>query len=280
MAKNKVEIAGIDTSKLKTLERNELINLLNLYHNTKENAIREAAYKGEQQIIPVGVFNVEKKKDAGEDADPTLDADINRSWGVLAVYDGMGGAGARKYTHKDTQEEHTSAYWASRYVKGAIEELIKLRPIGVNPVEYLESNMHVAIKQCLDKEISNFPSASSSAVSKLLAKLPTTMALCVYEIVDENLNVSCYWAGDSRVYMFDGEKLTGVDTCGYFHAPTMECLHNTDCVDMAVKNLFTIYAKYGYGEDLDTDMDVKSFLEMVKANYSSSDGKGRPYIKQ
>ena len=33
MAKNKVEIAGIDTSKLKTLERNELINLLNLYHN-------------------------------------------------------------------------------------------------------------------------------------------------------------------------------------------------------------------------------------------------------
>lgn len=80
--------------------------------------------------------------------------------------------------------------------------------------------------------------------------------------------------------MFDGEKLTGVDTCGYFHAPTMECLHNTDCVDLAVKNLFTIYAKYGYGEDLDTDMDVKSFLEMVKANYSSSNGKGRPYIKQ
>ena len=194
-------------NKLYDVYKDRYNELLNLYHNTKENAIREAAYKGEQQIIPVGVFNVEKKKDAGEDADPTLDADINRSWGVLAVYDGMGGAGARKYTHKDTQEEHTSAYWASRYVKGAIEELIKLRPIGVNPVEYLESNMHVAIKQCLDKEISNFPSASSSAVSKLLAKLPTTMALCVYEIVDENLNVSCYWAGDSRVYMFDGEKL-------------------------------------------------------------------------
>lgn len=193
--------------KLYDVYNNRYNELLNLYHNTKENTIKEAAYKGEQQIIPVGVFNVEKKKDAGEDADPTLDADINRSWGVLAVYDGMGGAGARKYTHKDTQEEHTSAYWASRYVKGAIEELIKLRPIGVNPVEYLESNMHVAIKQCLDKEISNFPSASSSAVSKLLAKLPTTMALCVYEIVDENLNVSCYWAGDSRVYMFDGEKL-------------------------------------------------------------------------
>ena len=193
--------------KLYDVYNNRYNELLNLYHNTKENTIKEAAYKGEQQIIPVGVFNVEKKKDAGEDADPTLDADINRSWGVLAVYDGMGGAGARKYTHKDTQEEHTSAYWASRYVKGAIEELIKLRPIGVNPVEYLESNMHVAIKQCLDKEISNFPSASSSAVSKLLAKLPTTMALCVYEIDDENLNVSCYWAGDSRVYMFDGEKL-------------------------------------------------------------------------
>lgn len=193
--------------KLYDVYNNRYNELLNLYHNAKENMIKEAAYKGEQQIIPVGVFNVEKKKDAGEDADPTLDADVNRSWGVLAVYDGMGGAGARKYTHKDTHEEHTSAYWASRYVKGAIEELIKSRPIGVNPVEYLESNMHIAIKQCLDKEISNFPSASSSAVSKLLAKLPTTMALCVYEIIDENLNISCYWAGDSRVYMFDGEKL-------------------------------------------------------------------------
>lgn len=48
MAKNKVEIAGIDTSKLKTLERNELINLLNLYHNgNKEVFIKivEGNYK-------------------------------------------------------------------------------------------------------------------------------------------------------------------------------------------------------------------------------------------
>ena len=48
MAKNKVEIAGIDTSKLKTLEKNELFNLLNLYHNgNKEVFIKivEGNYK-------------------------------------------------------------------------------------------------------------------------------------------------------------------------------------------------------------------------------------------
>ena len=32
MAKNKVEIVGIDTSKLKTLKKDELIYLLNEYH--------------------------------------------------------------------------------------------------------------------------------------------------------------------------------------------------------------------------------------------------------
>lgn len=80
--------------------------------------------------------------------------------------------------------------------------------------------------------------------------------------------------------MFDGERLVGVDTCGYYRTSPMDCLHNTECVDTAVKNLFTHYAEYVKGEKLDTDMDVKSFLEMVESRYSNYGGKKGPqYIK-
>jgi len=81
--------------------------------------------------------------------------------------------------------------------------------------------------------------------------------------------------------MFDGERLTGVDTCGYYRAPVMECLHNTDAVDTAVKNLFTSYAEYVKGKKLDTSMDVKSFLDTVERKFTNHPPRiGNPYIKQ
>lgn len=81
--------------------------------------------------------------------------------------------------------------------------------------------------------------------------------------------------------IFDGEKLLGIDTCGYYRAPVMECLSNPDYVDDAVKRLFTHYAEYVHNDKLDTDMDVKSFLSMVEERYSThGDKKGKPYIKQ
>lgn len=77
--------------------------------------------------------------------------------------------------------------------------------------------------------------------------------------------------------IFDGEKLTGVDTCSYYHGTKEDCEKNAMCVDMAVKNLFTLYARYGYGEELDINMDVKSFLTMVKNRYSTT---GKSYSKK
>ena len=177
-----------------------------LYEMAKAVMDREHALCGDFPVVPIGTFNVAKKAYAGEDSDPILDAQCGRNWGVVAVFDGMGGAGARKYVHIETNEEHTSAYWASRFVKDAVEELVKSRPIGADPVEHLEANMYRTIKQKLDDEILNFPAAKSAAISRLLAKLPTTMALCIYEIVDGVIRMNCYWAGDSRVYLFDGDR--------------------------------------------------------------------------
>lgn len=200
----KTQIA--ENEKFQETYSQSLSDLQEKYGKAKEAVLNENKYRGEFKINPIGTFNVEKKQDAGEDADPTLYADNTRSWGVVAVYDGMGGAGARKYVHKDTQEEHSSAYWASRYVKSAVEEYIKARPLGADPVEYFESAIHSVIKQRLDSELENFPAAKSSTISRMIAKLPTTMALCLYQIADEQVQLNFYWAGDSRVYMFDGEK--------------------------------------------------------------------------
>lgn len=158
-------------------------------------------------------FNISKSgiKNDGEDADPLIMADPKRNWGVIGVFDGMGGAGARKYIHKKTNIEHTSAWWASRCVKDAVESIIEKRikeDIGIDPIQYLESNLHNAIKEKLDLEIENFPN-TSSIMSKMIRKLPTTMALCVYYIdKNNNVTINSYWAGDSRVYLFDGEHVT------------------------------------------------------------------------
>lgn len=78
--------------------------------------------------------------------------------------------------------------------------------------------------------------------------------------------------------VFDGERLYGIDTCGYYRAPVMECLNNPNYVDHAVKRLFTDYAEYVHDEKLDIRLDVKTFLDVVKSRYST--GGKKPYIKQ
>ena len=79
--------------------------------------------------------------------------------------------------------------------------------------------------------------------------------------------------------VFDGERLIGIDTCGYSRAPVMECLRNPEYVDDAVKRLFTDYAEYVHDDKLDMSLDVKEFLDDVKNRYTSGK-KGKPYIKQ
>ena len=78
--------------------------------------------------------------------------------------------------------------------------------------------------------------------------------------------------------VFDGERLYGIDTCGYYRAPVMECLRNPNYVDHAVKRLFTDYAEYIHGDKLDLNLDVKTFLDVVKSRYST--GSKKPYVKQ
>lgn len=167
----------------------------------KEAQVTEDKMHGIQPIMKFGIFNVPKKENEGEDADPICNVDANLNWGVIATFDGMGGAGAKKYKHISTGTEHTSAYWGSRAVKECVEDLIQKRPKGNCPTQWVIQNLHECIKNKLNDAILEFSNANGSVLSKMTRKLPTTMAMSIYEIKEDNVKITTLWAGDSRVYL-------------------------------------------------------------------------------
>lgn len=173
----------------------------------KDAILKEESYYGEFPIINLGGFNVPKITDEGEDADPLIDVNEKRNWGIISVFDGLGGAGGVDYTHNMSKERHKGAYWASRYVRESIEKLIQHRPKGKEPLEYIEKNIQSFIIENLNEKINEFTIADSDVKAKDMDFVfPTTMALCVYKLEDSKLTINCYWAGDSRIYLFDGHK--------------------------------------------------------------------------
>lgn len=168
---------------------------------------------GPQLLLPFGTFNIPKKENEGEDADPISLVSPNLNWGFVGVFDGMGGAGSKKYKHVESGEEHTSAYWGARIVRDCVEDLIKNRKTGENPASWVDCHIHETIKSKLDEKIKEFPNANGAVLSKMTRKLPTTMAMSGYEIVDDEVVVTTYWAGDSRVYILlkDTIKILTID---------------------------------------------------------------------
>ena len=79
--------------------------------------------------------------------------------------------------------------------------------------------------------------------------------------------------------MFDGERLFGIDTCGYSKSDEDVLQHNILCVNSALKDGFGLYAEYAHREKLDKSMDVVSFLRMVEAKYTNH-GKGKMFVKK
>src|SRR5258707_292931 len=83
---------------------------------------REASSSGAvHRKVPVQSLAVwmEKTKGEGEDAEPVVEDAGGHDSGVLAVLDGLGGAGGSIYRTEDG-ESHTSAYFASRIVREVV----------------------------------------------------------------------------------------------------------------------------------------------------------------
>ncbi len=126
--------------------------------------------------------------------------------GLLGVFDGCGGAGARKH---ECYTGRTEAYMASRLAAGSFfDQFRACYPSDMSAEAFAYGVMTPALGECLQtyqppKEDSAFQIRGS-----MVRTLPTTVAAAVIRPLDSGaMEVNAIWAGDSRVYILDEQGL-------------------------------------------------------------------------
>jgi len=149
------------------------------------------------ELVQVAAVWTEKKKGRGEDAPPTA-LSHRAGRGVLAVYDGVGGAGARSVGFTPDQQEVSGAFVASRVAHFALEDWFVTsgaqRPIADSAG--LESAILARLR-------ATGITRGSKVIGTMVRHLPTTLAAIEYELIGLDLNLVSRWAGDSRAYILD-----------------------------------------------------------------------------
>jgi serine/threonine protein phosphatase PrpC len=159
-------------------------------------------------------FNLAKVADHGEDSDPILRE--GPDLGLVAVFDGMGGAGGTVYDTEDGQR--SGAYLASRVARDVVEAhlLERLVPDQPLPGAGTATEVHDVIESALQSALAQLNAPATRLRSRLLRALPTTMALAVLQRSEpggSDWTCQVLSAGDSRVYVFtpDGMRQLSVD---------------------------------------------------------------------
>lgn len=168
---------------------------------TADEADQAAIWHYEDEGIRLAAVWTEKKKGRGEDAPPTALHQRHARRGVLAVYDGVGGAGARPVGRiPDSHQEVSGAFLASRVTHFALEDwFFRTEPTRrVAEPDSLDQIISEALKET--KVPQNMKISGT-----MVRHLPTTLAAVEYEVDEDQLNVTARWAGDSRAYLLDHE---------------------------------------------------------------------------
>jgi serine/threonine protein phosphatase PrpC len=149
------------------------------------------------ELVQVAAVWTEKIKGRGEDAPPTA-LSHRTGRGMLAVYDGVGGAGARSVGSTPDQLEVSSAFVASRVAHFALEDWFvtsgEQRPITDSAG--LDSVILAGLR-------GTGIAPGSKVIGTIVRHLPTTLAAIEYELTGRDLNLVARWAGDSRAYVLD-----------------------------------------------------------------------------
>jgi serine/threonine protein phosphatase PrpC len=149
-------------------------------------------------------FNLAKVPGQGEDSDPIVRD--GRELGLVAVFDGMGGAGGTVYQTPDGPR--TGAYLASRVARDIVEErmLALLDPEWNLDGPAAARDLTRSVKRALADTLTELNAPTSGLRSRLLRALPTTMALMALQRREPRTGRwagHVFWSGDSRVYVFD-----------------------------------------------------------------------------
>lgn len=138
----------------------------------------------------------EKKSGHGEDAPPTALFHRGSRRGIMAVYDGAGGAGARAVARTPDEQEASGAFVASRAARFAVEDWF----VTTTPKRRFDDpcDVHEALADGLTRTGIG-PSGKISGT--MVRHLPTTVAAIEYQIVKDRVDLAARWAGDSRAYI-------------------------------------------------------------------------------
>jgi serine/threonine protein phosphatase PrpC len=157
----------------------------------------------------------EKITEKGEDAPPTLLIDEEVGTGILAVYDGLGGAGSTPY--QIGNKSFSGAYLASRLAMQVAEQTFVTKHycfIERNPIheemrkDYFSGFLEKYLKTAFQLKIAQLDQQRSKIRSKLIKRLPTTIAGLTFSIdegetmAENTYYTESFWAGDSRVYVW------------------------------------------------------------------------------
>lgn len=146
----------------------------------------------------------ERVADRGEDADPLVLLDRRAGRGLLAVFDGVGGAGRAPAGRGADGVERTQAWVASRRVR----ELVARWFADDLPVEDLRPLLATGLRAGAPPR--------GRVRGTIPRELPTTLAAVDYRLARSWVDWEALWAGDSRCYLADAEhglqQLTQDDT--------------------------------------------------------------------
>lgn len=151
--------------------------------------------------------------------------------GMLGVFDGCGGAGAKKH---DCYSGKTEAYIASRLCSGAFYDSFRRNFPNNMPAEKLAEE--IFLPTALQRLKENEPDQDGIRITgSMVRTLPTTAAAAlVRKAKGGMLEVSAFWAGDSRVYVLDKTGLAQLTQDDTSVADPMENLYE----DGVLKNIF------------------------------------------
>jgi len=153
----------------------------------------------------------ENRPNKGEDAIPSLLTNARLTKGVLAVYDGLGGAGSKVYEYEDEQgqvQRHSGAYLASRLAKKITERYFNASILSEDEVAFSAKTLKDQLNTAFAENIKVLDRNPSKLRSKLIRRLPTTIAGLYYETKSKDtLQLTCFWAGDSRAYVLSATGL-------------------------------------------------------------------------
>lgn len=180
------------------------------------------------------VFCGEIKPSCGEDNWTHL---FRQDVGLIAVFDGCGGSGARKHKEYDG---HSEAFMASRFSSGAVYTCMQNNDFAqMEPETFTRTLLTPAVSDTL--QANKVTGQNNGIKIKGMRTLPCTMAAALLRAKQDTIEVCPVWAGDSRVYVLDESGLSQLSVDDSKQPDPMEGLYddgamtNVLCADSPIR---------------------------------------------